>query len=150
MHYSFAIIGRVMGFIICPYALIRGGPSERWGAAFYTVSWGLCAVLQDHHLKGPGLWVFLIDVCGLVAFAALSIWSRKIWALFAGAFQLNTVLSHVVWWLFPQVGLVSYVTALGLWGGYGLLCTILMGMVGVEMERWRKRPAKAKIAARQV
>ena len=140
MIYTWGLVARILGFIICPYAIWRGRNVERLGAMIYLVSWLLSRLSQRAEDQGPA--VFVIDVVVFVLYAWLSLRERKIWVLVAAAFQLNTVLSHIIWWLFPQVGQVAYVTALGIFGGYGLLFAILAGTISVEIDRWREKHKK--------
>ncbi|MBW8880008.1 MAG: hypothetical protein JF615_00905 [Asticcacaulis sp.] len=150
MVYSWGLVCRILGFVICPYALARGGTAERLGAAIYLVSWALSRLFEQQGGHGQGIVVFAIDVAVMVLYVGLSLTWRKGWILFAAAFQLNTVLSHITWWLFPQVGVVAYVTALGIFGGYGLLFAIMAGVIGVERERWRDWRAKRNLPKQAV
>ncbi len=141
-YYAWAIIGDVLALLLCPYALIRGGPAERSGAAVIAAGWILTIVLQGA-LPGPNLAIFLVDLTAFVLLAWISLRARKIWTLFAAAFQFNAVAVHIVSHFFPEVGVVSIVTFIEFWGGYGLLAALGGGMISVELERraLRKRPA---------
>lgn len=138
MYFAWAIISRIWGFIIVPYALLRGGPAEKCGAVIYAVTWAASYLLQSKAGNGPGIWVFIIDIVMMVGFVILSAVTRKIWTLFAAAFSLAAVLCHIAG-LIGQVNVVTYVTGITLWGGYGMLVALTGGMIGHELDMRRKR-----------
>ncbi len=140
-YYAWAIIGDVLALLLCPYALIRGGFAERSGAAVIGIGWILTIFLQNT-APGLNLAIFLVDLAALVLLTLISVRARKIWTLFAAAFQFNAVAVHIVSHFFPQVGVVSIITFVGFWGGYGLLAALGIGMLSVELER-RKLGTKA-------
>ncbi len=135
-YYAWAIIGDVLALLLCPYALIRGGFAERSGAAVIGIGWILTFLLQST-VPGLNLAIMLVDVVALVLLTLISIKVRKIWTLFAAAFQFNAVAVDLISHFFPQVGVVSTITFVGFWGGYGLLAALAAGMLGVERERRR-------------
>ncbi len=137
-YYAWAIIGDVLALLLCPYALIRGGFAERSGAAVIGIGWIVTILLQSA-IPGPNLAIFLVDLAAMILLLLISIRVRKIWTLFAAAFQFNAVAVHVVSHFFPQVGVVSIITFIEFWGGYGLLAALGAGMISVEVERARSR-----------
>ena len=138
IYYAWAITSDVLALLICTYALVRGGPAERGGAAVIGIGWILSIALQTPAL-GLNQGIFLVDVVGLVLLAWISLRSRKIWTLCCAAFQFNAVAIHVVAYCFPRIGVVSILTVIGFWGGYGLLAALGGGMISVERERRRAR-----------
>jgi hypothetical protein len=80
-----------------------------------------------------------IDIIALLTFVILSLWSRRIWTLLISAFQLNAVMSHFVGRLPIHVDTYTLITALSLWGGYGLTFALMAGMWQVERHRIRAR-----------
>jgi hypothetical protein len=144
MYTPWALVGLFWGLVLVPYMLLRGGPVERYGVAIYALGWGASFLLQEPGGdNGPGLKVFFVDILVMVGFIVLSAWSRKIWTLCAAAFALAAVLCHIAG-LIGKVSFVAYVTGISLWGGYGLLCALTAGVIGVELERYRRRRQNAK------
>ena len=133
-YYAWAIIGDVLALLLCPYALIRGGFAERSGAAVIGIGWIVTFLVQS---AAPGLNAAIIgvDVVALILLTLISIKARKIWTLFAAAFQFNAVAVDLISHFFPQVGVVSIITFVEFWGGYGLLAALGGGMLSVELER---------------
>ena len=138
VYYAWAIVGDVLALLLCPYALIRGGFAERSGAAVIGIGWVLTPLVQGA-LPGLNLAIILIDVTALILLTLISVKARKIWTLFAAAFQFNAVAVDLISHFFPQVGVVSIITFVEFWGGYGLLAALGGGMLSVEMERRRAR-----------
>ncbi|WP_040308667.1 hypothetical protein [Asticcacaulis biprosthecium] len=141
MYYTWAIVSRFWGFLIVPYALVRGGPAERCGAAIYGLAWAATFFSQSRDGNGPGIWVFVIDSLMMLAFIVLSAVTRKIWTLFAAAFAMAAVLCHIAG-MIGQVNVVTYVTGIMLWGAYGMLVALTGGMISVELERYRRHRQK--------
>ena len=139
-YYAWALVGDALALLLCPYALIRGGFAERSGAAVIGVGWVLTILLQSA-LPGVNTAIFLVDLTAMILLLLISIRARKIWTLFAAAFQFNAVAVHVVSHFFPQVGVVSIITFIEFWGGYGLLAALGAGMVSVEVERHARSKA---------
>lgn len=129
VHLIWAWSGNILAVLVSGWALWRGGAPERWGAVLLLVGWFLSAVLQSHDGHGPGIIVILIDIVCLIAFTILSLWSRRIWTIFLAAFQLDAVMSHFAVGLSGHIGGWAYVTALGIWGGFGLVFALAGGMI---------------------
>ncbi|MDC7676571.1 hypothetical protein [Asticcacaulis machinosus] len=91
----------------------RGGVPERYGFTLILIGWTLTPFVQDRGGHGPGVWVMLLDIITFIGLIVISVWSRRIWTLFACAFMLDTVASHLVVFLAPHVDLYSYITSLG-------------------------------------
>ncbi len=141
IEFLYRTIGDVLLFSTCAWALWRGQAPERWGAAILLIAVGLTDLVQTQHLYRDGpVWDYVaVDVAGLLAFVILSLWSRCIWTLFISAFQLNAVMSHFVGRLPIHVDTYTLITALSLWGGYGLTFALMAGMWQVERRRARSK-----------
>jgi hypothetical protein len=81
----------------------------------------------------------VVDTLCLVGFFWISIRSRKIWALFAAALQLDDVVIHYSAALVPRLNSYGYVTALYIFGGYGLLAVLVFSL-------WEKRQDERYLA----
>ena len=121
--------GAVLAIVVSGWALWRGRAAERWGAAILLTGWCLSMLMQSHSGHGPGVAVVVIDTVCLIAFVGLSLWSRRIWTIFMAACQLDAVISHFAVGLSGHIGGWAYITALGIWGGYGLVFALAAGMI---------------------
>ncbi len=130
--------GDLAAFVCCAWAFWRGGSAERIGAAIVAIGWTLSIVLTSHAGHGPGIFVVSIDTVMLASFVALAIWSRKLWTFFIAACMLNSETSHFTEHLI-RFGMYSYVTAIGLWGGWGLLICLAAGTWGHIRQQKRQR-----------
>ncbi|MEI9903976.1 MAG: hypothetical protein WDN06_08335 [Asticcacaulis sp.] len=111
----------------CTAAFRRGGPVERRGAAILLAGWILTLLVVYLRIEraqhGIHYVLFAIDSVVLVAFTWLSLWSRRLWTVVLAAFQLNDVLTHLAA-LSPKMDTFTYITALGIWGGWGLVAVL--------------------------
>ena len=129
IHLIWAWTGTALAVVVSAWALWLGRAPERWGAVLLLTGWFLSMLLQSHSADGPGTAVVVIDVVSLIAFVALSLWSRRVWTIFMAAFQLDAVMAHFAVGLSGHIGGWAYITALGIWGGYGLVFALAGGMI---------------------
>jgi hypothetical protein len=122
--------GHIIALMCCGYAFWRGGIVEKYGAAIIAIGWTLSPIAQTKF--GSNTALIIIDICGLTALFVLSLWSRKVWTIFASAFQLNAVVSHIAVILVPNIAYPTYITGIGLWGGYGLIFAFAGGLLAHE------------------
>ena len=78
----------------------------------------------------------------LAIFGVLSFKTRHLWTLFAAACQLDAVMSHFAAKL-THFQLYSYVVALGLWGGQGMLVCLIAGTIGYRRRLKRQTTPQA-------
>jgi hypothetical protein len=101
-------------------------PEQIVGLAFAT-DWLAGLVFQDHrlhhHIQAA---TFAGDVALLAVTLAAVIGSRRSWVLWAGAFCLLLVLTHVVMLLDVRFGQWTYLTAIYVWN-FGLIATLIAG-----------------------
>lgn len=133
---AWVLIGAVIAVLCCTWAFLRGGAVERGAAAIILSGWLLSLLFQNHGYAGPGPVVIAIDIAMLIAFVWLSAGSRRLWTIPLAACQLDAVASHFLS-LHLKVGGWSYFTVVGLWGGYGLLVSLVIGMISVEISQRR-------------
>lgn len=90
------------------------------------LSWFVTPLVDTHH--GIRYGILGVDIAALIGFYVLSVVTRRIWALFMVGFQLNAVAAHVAALVHPEIGRVTYITAAGFWGGYGLVAALAVGV----------------------
>ena len=117
------------------WALWRGGKTERLGAAFILIAWFLTPIVQTRGVIGLDLGTTTIDALLLLVLTWLSISSRELWALLASSSQLLCVIGHFSSALSPNIGMFTYVTGNGFWGGYMLIFALAIGVFGAEHRR---------------
>ena len=135
VHFIWGWTGNVLMLIVGIWALWRGGRTERWGAAIMAIGWVVTPLVQTHRFNGIDPGIFTVDLLVFLALTALSLWSRRLWTLFAAAFMLDDVASHFAFGMASHIGGWAYITALGIWGGYGIIFALAAGMRTVERQR---------------
>jgi len=125
--------GGNVGLLLCTIAAIfRGRSAERWGAAILVVSWIATAVFDDHK---PFQWLTVwIDVATCLAFAILSVVSRRKWVYVTTACQAVCVAVHFMAYMSPYIRTWAYITATGFWGGWAPLFTLGAGIATVKRD----------------
>jgi hypothetical protein len=135
-------VGIAVVTLLCVWAWFRGGPAERIGAVVLFFGW-ICSILF-HEIRqgGPGPIVVAIDIAMAVAFSALLIRYRKIWLVLIVACQINLVAAHFV--AIPQfIDGWSFFLVINIWGGYGLLFSLALGMILHELGFGRRSKVTA-------
>jgi hypothetical protein len=108
---------------VCAIAAGRGRTEERLAAAGNLGAWvvtRLVFVARSEHIQWP---VLAVDAAFLVLLLWLAMRSGRFWPLFAAAFQLLGVLTHIASALDSTLGGWTYLTAALLWN-YLVLFTI--------------------------
>jgi hypothetical protein len=132
--------------IVCTaFALRHGGRSEKVGALIIFAGSALSIAIQqsssfDWRYARGGL--IAVDVAVLIAFGALALRSKRFWPLWATAFHLIAVASHLVVFFEPRRILQAYAIAQGFWA-YPMLFLIV-----VACAARRRRNAARKAAPR--
>jgi hypothetical protein len=134
MAHFWVWFGTTLAVLCCTWAFWRGGSVERYGAAIVLSGWLLSLWLQKRGDDGPGVAVIIIDITMLIAFAILSGSSRRLWTMLITACQIDAVVAHFAM-IHLDVDGWSYFTVVGIWGGYGLLVSLALGVLSVEFDR---------------
>ncbi|MFT4074356.1 MAG: hypothetical protein QM647_02410 [Asticcacaulis sp.] len=133
--------GNGLIFLVSAWAFWRGGRTERLGAAFIALAWIVTPFVQTHGIVGLDLGTTGVDLLLLIGLTWLSLSSRELWALLASASQLLCVIGHFASALSNNIGMFTYVTGNGFWGGYMLILALAIGMIGAERRRREEKIA---------
>lgn len=125
-------IGIAIGWVVCGAALWKGRWSERVVAAGFLLGWLATALLKDHHFAGPQWSIFAADTAALLLFLFVALKSGRYWPLFAAAFQLLAVITHVASTFDRHLSAWAYITAGVIWS------YLLLGSIGIgTWNTWR-------------
>lgn len=116
-------------FIVCTYALWRGGMPERLCAIFLFVACLLtfAAAPALHWSASSVEWgVFVVDVALLIGFLVLALHANRFWPMWATATHSLAVLAHVSKVLAPEISPLFYAT-LAMGSAWPLLALIALG-----------------------
>lgn len=137
-HLVWAYGGTLAAVIVGGWALWRGGPPERRGAAIMLLSWFITPLVDNHH--GFRYGMMLVDALTDAGYVVLSLRWRRVWTLLIAAFQLNGVLTHFAAVL-VAMSTWAYITAADVWGGIGIVA--IMGWNMGQLEKARRTAAHA-------
>lgn len=120
------IISACLALGVSGLAAWKGGAPERWGAVVLLFGWFVSPLVNTDH--GAKYGVLAVDCLCLVGFFVISLKSRSLWSLLATSCQLDDVFCHIGKSLVPHMGGYGYVTGMYIWGGYGLLFSLLLSV----------------------
>lgn len=124
VHLIWATGGTILVLVAGLLAHLRGGPPERWGAVILLTGWVVSELVDT--MERVRIGILEVDLCVLLGFVLLSLKTRRLWTLFAAAFMVNDVACHLIAFL-PDIDGWSYITLLGLWGGWLQALALLWG-----------------------
>lgn len=132
----FSQIGLLPALLIGVFAFWKGSDIERFGMGAWVLGWMAGMLIQkDGDLYGNfQLGLFLLDIAMLCVFAGLAWRSGRAWPIWAAAFQLVIVTSHLVFLFEIQTSMRAFYTVLNL-AGYGILVAIGVGAFWAWQER---------------
>lgn len=134
-------VGIAIGWSVAGFALWKGGWSERSVAIGFLAAWLISPLVRLGGWNGPAWTGLTVDggLLALLLFVALR--TRRYWPLFAAAFELLSVLTHIARLVDPGVRAWAYATADAIWT-YLLLAVLAVG----TLNRWRARRQVATAA----
>jgi hypothetical protein len=122
---------------VCTYALFRGGPTERLVATTDLLAWLVTLLVQNRRDWFDTQWgILTVDIVLLVFLAWLALTRDRGWLLFATAFQLLGVVTHLAILADVNVRSLAYLRSLTIWS------YLVVGALGVGtalIERQRRR-----------
>jgi len=98
------------------------------------LSWFADALLKDHRFQGPQWAAFVSDTALFLLILFVAVRSAHYWPLFAAAFQLLEVVTHVASTIDRHLSAWAYITANVIWT-YLILGSIAFG----TWNAWRRR-----------
>ncbi|MDB5492819.1 MAG: hypothetical protein JWP86_156 [Phenylobacterium sp.] len=137
LHHPLALpvwVGIAIGWAVAGAALWKGGWSERLVAIGFLAAWLVTPVLRRGGWEGPAWTGLAVDGLFLALLVFVALRTRRWWPLFATAFELLSVLSHIARLVDPGVRAWAYATADAIWT-YFLLTALALG----TYNRWRDR-----------
>lgn len=105
---------------LCGLAVWRGRDEERLAVAGLLANWALCLVVYRTSEQAQ-FAVLIFDALLMCLYLAIAFRTRRYWPLFAAAFQVLMVLTHLARVADAAVSGWAYLTALLVWSYLGLL-----------------------------
>lgn len=104
---------RIFELAVIAFALWRGDRTLRWGALIFLVS--AIGVPLAELATPPTKYYLLVDAPAAIALLALTIHDPRPWALWASAFKIMIVASHVMYAVDHNIRGLAYATAVNTW-----------------------------------
>lgn len=127
--------------LVSGFALWRGGRPERWVAVANLLAWILTPLAYRNDLIDPQWGVFLVDVGFLTLLAGLAMTTDRNWLLFAAAFQLLAVMTHIAIAVDRGVRTLAYFRGLVIWS-YLVLGALAVGAWMFRRDRRTAGPSR--------
>ena len=117
LHSAIAKITALILVGVVVWAANAGRWPERVAALTIGVDWAGTVLFQDHHAHHhlQPVW-FILDALQAAALLILVVTCRRTWVLWAAAFAIMLVLTHVTVLLDVDISQWSYLTASYIWG----------------------------------
>ena len=107
--------------LVCGLALWRGRDDERLAAAAYLANWAITLVVFKSRSFDTQWYVMALDVALLALYVWLAMRSGRFWPLFAAAFILLIVVTHLAHAVDGTVSGWAYITATLIWSYLALI-----------------------------
>jgi hypothetical protein len=128
-------IGAIFMVAVLLFAFLKGDEPERISAGGYAVAWLASMLVQDDSdLYGVQWGLFAVDLVVLLMFGGL-VWKfRRSWLIWASAFQLLAVSSHIMVMFDLRPSMDAFITVLNI-ATYCLLISMAVGTFWAWQER---------------
>ncbi len=128
-------IGAGVMLLMGGFAFWKGDQPERIGAGAYLLAWMASLLIQDDSsMIDWRFGVFAIDLVVAGVFAGLSWKADRGWSIWAAAFALLAVVSHLIRFFEDRASLFSFLTVQAL-ASYGIVIAIIVGTFWAWQER---------------
>lgn len=126
----FAVLPQQIWFVamvlVSGAALWRGGVPEQRVAVANVAAWFLTPLAYDRDVIGLQWGVLGVDALFLAYLLFLAMTTNRLWLLFAAAFQLLGIMTHVAMWVDEGVPALPYRWGLVIWS-YLILASLAVG-----------------------
>jgi hypothetical protein len=134
-------------FVACMiFAIWKGGPTEKAGAALIAFGWILSPIVTQFDGPGPGIYVRIIDTLLFIGFVALALHSRRLWVFVICMCALNGLITYFFTG-YEAFSMYAFVTATGFWLGYALLICLAFGIIDYQQSQKRQKVSPAPAAS---
>lgn len=124
----------VLMLLVSGFALWRGRGPERAVALANLAAWILTPLAYRNSLMDPQWGVFIVDGMFMLLLVWFAVTTDRSWLLFAAAFQLLAVITHIAIAVDPGVRTLAYFRGLVIWS-YLVLGALAVGAWNMHRER---------------
>jgi len=122
---------------VCIHSYRFGEKPERLGAFVIisaSVASSIISLLPGNHFNALESGIFIVDVAALAGFLWLALATNRFWPLWATAFQLIAVTTHLTILVDPTIIPLAYAISEGFWA-YPVLAALLLASERCRRER---------------
>lgn len=131
----FGQIGAVFMVATCAFALLKGDEPERVGGGVFALTWFATLLIQrDGDLYSVQWGIFYLDLVLLAVFAGLAWKSHRAWPVWACAFQLLSVMGHIMNMTDMRPPIAAFYAAINL-AAYGVMACLAVGTFWAWQDR---------------
>lgn len=141
-HLVWVYAGIIAGILCGIWAIWKGGPTEKAGAALIATTWIFSPIVSQFDGPGPGAYVKALDILIFFAFVALALQSRRLWVFALCMCALNGLITYFVT-SYKVFGLYAFVTATTFWLGYAQLICLSAGIIDYQNTLKRQKTQSA-------
>lgn len=115
--YGLAALTLVVGL-----AFWRGGTTERRVAVIIALAWVGSVIVDDDATRGVQWAIFAVDIVLALYLISEGLFGHKIWPIAAAAAQIMITLTHVAFWIDPDLVQEAFFSAYYVWSYIVLTC----------------------------
>lgn len=131
----FGQIGAVFMVATCAFALLKGDEPERVGGGVFALTWFATLLIQrDGDLYSVQWGIFYLDLVLLAVFAGLAWKSHRAWPVWACAFQLLSVMGHIMNMTDMRPSIAAFYAVINL-AAYGVMACLAVGTFWAWQDR---------------
>ncbi len=133
-----SLVGVCVMLMVCATAILAGRWPERLAGSVVAVAWILSEALEDFDLAHKAQpMIFGIDCVLALGFLLMLVSTRRTWVVWAFAYQMLIVLTHVGAALMTEVSRWDFFVSYYVWS-YAVIAALLAGVVfeGRWAEAW--------------
>lgn len=136
------IINFSIAFLVCGFAMTKGGGPERFVGLFLLIANVVTFVIPDRRFNDVQFGVMWLDIAAFALFIGLALIADRWWTLWLAGFQGLCVLLHLAFWAQMKITSFVYLTGLNMIG-YAVFATLLAGTVAHVLRLRRPLPLPA-------
>lgn len=138
-----AQIGAAIMTLICLFAGLAGGRSQKFIALTGFAGWILSAAIQDRSYKNPQYATFVLDGVLMLVWIWAAVKWRQGWLAWVAALQVLTTATHIAMIIDDRIWPKASITAYMIWSYLTLIAIVWGGVEGL-LERRRARAANGR------
>lgn len=139
------IVNFSLAFLVCGFAMWRGGGPERLAGALFLAISIVTFLLPDRRWMDVQYTIMWLDIAYWLILVGLALLADRWWTLWMAGFQGVGVLLHLAFWAQMKITSLAYSIGLNV-VGYALMVAILIGTISYIRRQSRPEMTTARTA----